>query len=75
MIKEKDETLFDLRILELNLREGKFKPKDYESYLKSLPNSESNAEYIEVFEEETPSEENTMPEGQLAFSMAETHSK
>lgn len=75
MAKEKDEMLFDLRILELNLREGKFKPKDYESYLKSLPNNESNAEYIEVFEEETSSTADTMPEGQLAFSIEETHSK
>ena len=75
MTKEKDETLFDLRTLRLNLREGKLKSKDYESYLKSLPNSESNAEYIEVYEEEVAHDEPTQPEGSLAFSMAEPEHK
>ena len=71
MAKERDETLFDTRTLELNLREGKINSKDYDSFLKSLPNSESNAEYFEITEEETSSSEDTMPEGQLVFSIEE----
>jgi len=47
---------FDKRILELELRSKKISKKEYESYLKSLPDSEPNAEWIEIAEDETQPE-------------------
>lgn len=41
----------DRRILELQLRSGKLSKKEYQKYLSSLPDSESEAEYIEISEE------------------------
>jgi hypothetical protein len=48
---------FDLRTLEHMLRSGKIEKKEYDSYLKKLPNSESNAEYIEIEEEQSTGDE------------------
>lgn len=75
MTKPKDEQLYDLRTLEQFLRSGKISQKDYESFMKSLPNSEANADYMEVYEEPVSSTDPTQPEGSLAFSMAETEAK
>ena len=75
MAKATEDKLYDLRTLELFMRQGLIKPKDYESFLKSLPNSESNAEYIDVYEEPVSTTDPTHPEGSLAFSMAEQETK
>jgi hypothetical protein len=48
---------FDLRTLEHMLRSGTITKKDYEAYLKKLPNSESNAEYVEIEEEQSTGDE------------------
>ena len=44
---------YELRTLEQLLRSGTITKKEYESYLKSLPDSESNAEYIEITDEKS----------------------
>lgn len=44
---------FDLRTLSRALREGKIERKEYEAYLKSLPDDGKNAAEVIVFEEET----------------------
>lgn len=75
MTKPRDEQLYDLRTLEQFLRSGKINHKEYESFMKSLPNSESNADYIEVYEEPVSTTDPTQPEGTLAFSMAEAETK
>jgi hypothetical protein len=71
MTKPKGEQIYDLRTLEQFLRSGKISQKDYDAYLKSLPDSESNADYIEVFEEPVSSTDPTQPEGTLTFRPAE----
>lgn len=56
--KEKipDETKFDLRTLELKLRRNEITREEYEAFLKKIPNDESRAEYIGVFEEKSGDE-------------------
>ena len=44
---------YDLRTLEQLLRSETITKKEYDSYLKSLPDSESNAEYIEITDEKS----------------------
>ena len=48
---DKAELRFDLRLVEYLTRVGKLDPKEYEAYLKRLPNDEERAEYVEVYEE------------------------
>jgi hypothetical protein len=52
-LMENESVKFDVRIADRLLREGKISRKDYEAYLKSLPDEESRGEYVEVFEEES----------------------
>lgn len=40
---EFDERLFDLRVVEKNIRSGVISRKDYEKYLKSLEDDDDNA--------------------------------
>jgi len=63
---ESDAVKYDLRILDRELRDGKISRKDYDAYLKSLPDDESRAEYVEVFEE--GSDIPTPVEGDLTFT-------
>ena len=72
MTKPKDEQVYDLRTLEQVIREGAIDPKDYQSYLKTIPDCASNADYLEVYEEPEISEDTTVPEGGLTFRPAET---
>lgn len=47
------ETLnYDTRLIERSLRTGKLDPKEYEAFLKKLPDEEANAHYIETFEQD-----------------------
>jgi len=51
------EKVFDLRTIEYLLLKGELTQKDYDKYLKSLPDDEGNYAFIEVEgsqEEETP---------------------
>ncbi len=52
---------FDLRTLEASLRKGLITEKDYQKYLKDLPDENNNVEAIEWEEEE-------QAEGKLTFS-------
>ena len=56
--KKQDEKQYDLRVIERRLSRGQLDPKEYEAYLKSLPDDTAAVEYIEVFEE-PPAEELT----------------
>lgn len=57
---------YDYRIVQYLIRNGIVSQKDYDAFLKSLPDSESNAEYMEVYEEPSLFEENQQDAG-LAF--------
>ena len=46
---EFDERLFDLRVVEKNLRSGLISRKDYEKYLKSVEDDEKNALEVDTF--------------------------
>lgn len=72
MTKPKDEQVYDLRTLEQLIREGTIDPKNYQSYLKTIPDCSSNADYVEVYEEPAATDEITAPEGGLTFRPAET---
>lgn len=71
MSKNLDDFAVDLRALKLNMKRGTINKKEYESYLKSLPDSSNEmVEMPAYFEEE---EEVNMPEGgadDLTFSVA-----
>lgn len=51
MTKELKETHFDTRIIERNLKTGALSQKDYDAYLKNLPNEEDNFE-LTTFEDD-----------------------
>lgn len=57
---------YDYRIVHYLIRNGIVNQKDYDAFLNSLPDSEGNAEYMEVYEEPTLLEENQEDAG-LAF--------
>lgn len=57
---------YDYRTVEYLIRSGTVSQKDYDAFLKSLPDSENNASYIEVYEEPNLLEENQEDAG-LAF--------
>ncbi len=71
MTKAREEQTYDLRTLEHLIRKGTVDPKDYQAFLKTLPDSALQAEYIEVYEEPDPTEETTLPESGLTFRPAE----
>jgi len=65
-----NERKFDLRTLSNGIRNNVIDEKEYEKYLKSLPDYAKNVDYIEVYEEP----EDLLPEkniGALTFSAAE----
>ena len=55
MTKNKEELDYDVRIVDRNIREGKVAKKDYDKYLKDLPDSEEKGEPL-VFEDELEEE-------------------
>lgn len=57
---------YDNRIVHYLIRADLVSQKDYDAFLKSLPDSENNASYIEVYEEPNLLEENQDDAG-LAF--------
>lgn len=42
---------FDMRLIERSIRNGMLDKKDYENFLKTLPDESSKSRYIEVYEE------------------------
>jgi hypothetical protein len=61
-----NEASFDLRLIGREMRKNRLDTKDYEAYLKKLPDSSGNAVEIEVYEElkESP----TPPPDELTFT-------
>ena len=58
----KDEKLFDVRVSDRYIKEGHLNKKDYESYLKKLPDSEEKSEILVIEEEEELVEETGVEE-------------
>lgn len=56
-MSKKDEFLYDARIVERNILEGKLSKKDYEKHLASLPDVEEKGEPLVIEEDEVSSEE------------------
>jgi len=51
MTKKKEEIDYDIRIVERNIREGAVSKKDYDKFIKSLPDVEEKGEPL-VFDDE-----------------------
>ena len=63
---ETGESKFDLRVIERRLREGTIEQKEYNDYLKKLPDDADNADYTEFYEEaeeKKPTSKKTHPGG------------
>lgn len=73
MAKKIDELTFDLRTLDRLLQNGTISKKDYEGYLASLPDSQSQGEYIQIeLERSARSTDEPTPHAQsLTFSPAD----
>ena len=56
----KDEKLFDVRVTDRYMKEGLLNKKDYESFIKKLPDVEEKSEILVIEEEEV--EENATEE-------------
>jgi len=56
-MSKKDEFLYDVRIAERNIKEGKLSKKDYEKHMASLPDVEEKGEPLIIEEDEVSSEE------------------
>ncbi|HPQ80799.1 MAG TPA: hypothetical protein PLZ86_03645 [bacterium] len=56
--KKVDQQQFDLRVVEREIAKGLLDRREYDSYMKALPDDEPFADYIEVYEE-PPAEEPT----------------
>ena len=67
--KKVDEHQFDLRVVERRLAKGQLDPKEYDAFLKSLPDDEANGEWIEVYEE-PPADELTPHVDEPTFTSA-----
>ena len=61
--REFDEGKFDLRVIERHLREGIIEKKEYEDFLKKLPDEASNADYTETYEESPEEKPTAEPPG------------
>lgn len=51
MAKENKDFFVDIRALELNFQRGNIAPKDYEKFLKDLPDLAGQTDEIPAFEE------------------------
>lgn len=74
MAEREDLGRYDQRLVEFHLRSGTLNKKDYEQYLKKLPDSESVAEYIEPFQEEEGPSSAGSARSLLTFTAAESDS-
>ncbi len=69
-MKDKDQFLYDVRIVDRNLKEGKITQAEYKKYLKSLDDAEDKGEPLE-FEGEDAVEEQVEAEAESALSEGE----
>ena len=56
-MSKKEDFLYDERIVERHIKEGTLSKKEYEKYLKSLPDSEEKGEVLIIEEDEVVDEE------------------
>ena len=56
-MSKKEDFLYDERIVERHIKEGTLSKKEYEKYLKSLPDSEEKGEVLIIEEDEIAEEE------------------
>jgi len=59
---------FDNRLVERYMRDGEVDRKEYEKYLKGLPDEVSKTRYVEVFEEEEDTEDESTKNEVLTFT-------
>ena len=52
MTRKINETIYDKRVIDLHVKKGLMTNKDYEEFLKSLPDDSKNADTLKVFQEE-----------------------
>ncbi len=52
-MKNKEDFLYDVRIVNRNIRDGAVSKKDYDKYIESLPDMEGNSEPLIIDEPET----------------------
>jgi len=55
-MSKKEEFLYDVRIAERNIKEGELSKKDFDKYLKSLPDVEEKGEPLIIEEDEVSAE-------------------
>jgi len=55
-MSKKEDFLYDERIVERHIKDGTVSKKDYEKYLKSLPDSEEKGEVLIIEEDEVVEE-------------------
>lgn len=65
--KAQDEMKYDVRMVEYRLRKGELDTKEYEAFLKHLPNEEANVDYVEILED-LPADELTPHAEELTFT-------
>ncbi len=71
MTKNKEELDYDVRIVDRNIREGAVSKKDYDKYVKGLPDVEEKGEPL-VFEDEIEEEASLDQEPEAAQEESET---
>ncbi len=60
-MKSKDDFLYDVRIINRNIRDGVVSKKDYDKYLDNLPDVEDNSEPL-IIEDDEPETLSTVPD-------------
>ena len=48
----KEELLYDLRVIDVNIKQGKITKKNYEGFIKKLPNVEDKSQILIIEQEE-----------------------
>lgn len=66
MAAKYDDSKVDIRALKLNIARGNITPKEYEAFLKSLPDLSKQLEELPAYEEPEGQDEDTS--GNLTFS-------
>ena len=71
MTKKKEEIDYDVRIVERNIREGAVSKKDYDKFIKSLPDVEEKGEPL-VFDDEIETPEAELEQTDIVEDAEET---
>ncbi len=64
-MKNKDDFLYDVRIINRNIRDGEVSKKDYDKYLDNLPDVEDNSEPL-IIEDDEPETLSSVPDTEEA---------